>query len=705
MSADRESAQLAAAIERGTPTPLGATPSARGVNFALASSAAESVELCLFDPRTRAARGSVDLPARTGDTWHGVLPLALASPGGLYGYRVRGPYAPEKARRFNAAKLLLDPCARALTGVPQMAASLFEGSGRSSLDSAEAMPRCRIVDPAFDWGADRSPGTPWRDTLVYELHVKGFTRRHPGVPEPLRGTYLGLAQPAVIDWLRTLGVTSVELLPCQAFVSEPVLSDRGLSNYWGYNPIAWSAPANQYAIDDPVREFRTMVKALHAAGIEVILDVVFNHTAEGGGHGPTLSLRGVDDASYYRHASEDPGRYEDWTGCGNTVAVDEPLVTAVIVDSLRWWTEAMHVDGFRFDLAPVLGRKRPAFNRHADFFNTLRADPSLAYVKLIAEPWDLGPEGYQLGEFPAGWSEWNDKFRDTVRAFWRGDARMQGELAERMAGSSDLFRQRARKPTASVNFVTAHDGFTLRDLVSYNDKHNEPNGEGDRDGPTHNLSWNCGVEGPSSDPAVRALRERQMRNLLLTVCVSQGVPMLLAGDEIGRTQRGNNNAYCQDNEISWLDWDGAAAAQGLVDFVRRLIALRRRRPELRRETFLKGARGAGLSDDVLWLHPAGRGMSTQDWQDAGLRTLGMRLAADDGAGGDLLVLLNAGAARTDFTLPKTATGRRWVRLLDSALAADFPETPASDRVALEAHSAQILEARPTPDSDAIAAAQ
>jgi isoamylase len=696
MSSGQDSAQLSAAIERGTPTPLGATPSTRGVNFSLASAAADRVELCLFDSRTGAVRGSVALPARTGDIWHGFLPAPLAAPGSLYGYRVHGAHAPKEGKRFNPAKLLLDPCARAITATPQLAASLFDGEGLSALDSAEAMPRCRVIDPEFDWGADRSPGTPWRDTVIYELHVKGFTRRHPGVPEPLRGTYLGLAQPVVIDWLRALGVTSIELLPCQAMMSEPFLRDRGLSNYWGYNPIAWSAPAPQYAVDDPVREFQTMVKALHAAGIEVILDVVYNHTGEGNGRGPTLSLRGVDDASYYRHSSGDPARYEDWTGTGNTVAVDEPLVTAVIVDSLRWWTEAMHVDGFRFDLAPVLGRKRPAFNRHADFFNALRADPSLAYVKLIAEPWDLGPDGYQLGEFPAGWSEWNDKFRDTARAFWRGDARMQGELAERIAGSSDLFRYRGRKPTASVNFVTAHDGFTLRDLVSYNERHNEANGEDNRDGHAHNLSWNCGVEGPTSEPQMLALRERQMRNLLLTVCVSQGVPMLLAGDEIGRTQRGNNNAYCQDNETSWVDWDGVGAAQDLLAFVRRLIALRRRRPELRRETFLKGERGAGLSDDVLWLHPAGREMSTEDWRDGELRALGMRLAADDAAsGGDLLILLSAGATRTEFTLPRTVAGLGWVRLLDTALPADTPEASAGAMAALEAHSAQILEERPT----------
>ena len=690
MSVPADSAALAAAIERGTASPLGATPGARGVNFALASAGAERVELCLFDAASGAQTGSVDLPGRTGDTWHGFLPAPLAAAGAHYGYRVHGRSAPDEGRRFNPAKLLIDPCARALTGVPTLAPGLFEGDGHGPLDSAPVMPRCRVVDPAFDWGDDRAPATPWRETVIYELHVKGFTRCHPAVPERLRGTYLGLAEPAVIDWLRALGVTSVELLPCQASFSEPLLQDRGLVNYWGYNPIAWSAPAPQYALEDPVREFQTMVKALHAAGLEVILDVVYNHTAEGDARGPTLSLRGVDDLSYYRRASDEPSRYADWTGCGNTIAADEPLVAAVILDSMRWWSEAMHVDGFRFDLAPVLGRKHPAFNRHADFFNALRADPTLAYVKLIAEPWDLGPSGYQLGEFPAGWSEWNDKFRDAIRAFWRGDARMTGELAERIAGSSDLFRYRARRPSASVNFVTAHDGFTLRDLVSYNERHNEANGEGNRDGHSHNLSWNCGVEGPSDAPEVVALRARQVRNLLLTTLVAQGVPMLLAGDEIGRTQGGNNNAYCQDNEISWLDWSRAETERDLTGFVRALVALRRRRPELRRDRFLKGVRGAGLAEDVQWLHPAGREMTVADWQDPELRCLGMRLAAEAEAGGDLLVLLNAGGA-VEFHLPPAASGAGWLRLLDTALASDAAPAATGSAAQLVARSAQILE--------------
>ena len=686
-----ESAVLGAAVLAGTPTPLGATPTTGGVNFVLGSAAAERVELCLFDRLTRAPRGSVALPARTGDNWHGFLPATLVRPGDLYAYRVHGPYAPELGLRFNPAKLLLDPCARALTGEPAIDASLID-QGAAGPDTAGSMPLCRVVDPSFDWGADRSPGTPWRDTILYEMHVKGFTRLHPAVPAPLRGTYLGLAQPAPIEWLKELGVTSVELMPCQAFTSEGFLRTRGLTNYWGYNSTAWSAPATQYAIEDPVAEFQTMVKALHAAGLEVILDVVFNHTAEGDERGPTLSLRGIDNPSYYRLDAQDPRRYENWTGTGNTVAVDQPMVTQVVLDSLRWWTAAMHVDGFRFDLAPVLGRKHPAFNRHADFFAALRADPVLTYTKLIAEPWDVGPDGYQLGEFPAGWSEWNDRFRDTARAFWRGDARLQGELAERIAGSSDLFRYRGRKPSASVNFITAHDGFSLVDLVSYNERHNERNLEKNADGHAHNLSWNCGVEGPSADPAVAGLRSRQVRNFLLTLLVSQGVPMLQAGDELGRTQGGNNNAYCQDNETSWVDWSAATAASLLTDFTRRLIALRKRRPELRRETFLKGARGAGRADDVSWLHPSGREMTPTDWQDPGLHCLGVRLAAEESQRGvDLLVVFNAGGAPVDFVLPAVGAASAWIRFFDTAQIEAAQQGRVGPTARLEAHSSSVCE--------------
>ena len=692
MSLAAESARLAAAIQRGAPLPLGATPGAAGTNFVLASGAAERVELCLFAADTGALRGSVDLPARSGERWHGFLPAACAAVGDLYAYRVHGSYAPDRGLRCNPAKLLLDPAARAVSGEPASAPSLYDGPDTRSLDSAPAMPRGRIVDARFAWDGDRPPATPWTDTVLYELHVRGFTQRHPGVPERLRGTYLGLAEPAAVDWLRALGVTAVELMPCQAFTSEDFLRARALTNYWGYNPIAWSAPATQYALADPVAEFQTRVKALHRAGLEVILDVVFNHTAEGDERGPTLSLRGIDNASYYQLSGEDPRRYANWTGTGNTVAVDHPPVTELVIDCLRWWVEAMHVDGFRFDLAPVLGRKHPAFNRHADFFNALGAEPALAGIKLIAEPWDVGPVGYQLGQFPAGWSEWNDRYRDTARAFWRGDAALQGELAERLAGSSDLFRQRDRSPSASINFITAHDGFSLADLVSYNERHNLANLEANADGHAHNLSWNCGVEGPTDDPAVTTLRNRQLRNFLLTLLVSQGVPMLQAGDEIARTQAGNNNAYCQDNALSWLDWSQLAAQRDLTEFVSRLLAIRRRRPELRRARFLSGAADAGSAGDVHWLHPAGREMTGPDWQDGALRALGMRLVADEGSSaGDVLVLLNAAAQPCEFALPRVAAGAAWTCRLDTAGPAE-PAPAAGTRVArLEAHSAMLLE--------------
>ncbi|MBS0376494.1 MAG: glycogen debranching protein GlgX [Proteobacteria bacterium] len=655
---------LAEAIERGSPSPLGATPTARGVNFALHSSVASGVELCLFEA-DGAVRGSVALPARSGDIWHGFIPAPLARAGDLYGYRVHGPSDAARGLRCNPAKLLVDPCARAVTGEPRFGPALYDGGERADLDSAALMPRARIVAPAFDWGADRPPGTPWSETVLYELHVKGFTARHPLVPERLRGTYLGLAEPAVVDWLRELGVTAVELMPCQAFLTESFLRERGLVNYWGYNPFAWSAPAPQYALADPVDEFRRMVRALHAAGIEVILDVVFNHTAEGNESGPVLNLKAIDNPAYYRLA-DDPARYENWTGCGNTIDASHPATRALVLDSLRWWAESMRVDGFRFDLGPVLGRDGPSFGHDAPLFAALRADPVLAYSKLIAEPWDVGPGGYQLGQFPAGWSEWNDRYRDSVRDFWRGTHHALGGLAERIAGSSDIFRHRGRKPSASINFVTAHDGFTLADLVSYNVRHNEANLEGNADGHADNRSWNCGVEGPSDDPAVRALRRRQVRNLLATLLISQGVPMLLAGDEFGRSQAGNNNAYCQDNPLSWVDWSRAAGEPELAAFVRALIALRRRRPELRRETFLKGGRRGGKSRDIHWLRPDGREMREADWNDPRACALGVLLEALDGSGPALLVLINGGEQSVEFHAPAAS----WSVAVDTAESTD-----------------------------------
>ena len=691
MAADDDQQRLAASIEKGRPSPLGATPTGRGVNFAVHSSVAEAVELCLFDPATGAARGAARLPGRTDDIWHGFVPAGLAAVGDLYAYRVHGPYAPERGARCNPQKLLIDPCARAITGEPRLDRSLHDAAGGAELDSAAAMPRCRIVDPAFDWGADRPPGTPWNDTLIYELHVRGFTARHPLVPERLRGTYLGLAEPAVVGWLTRLGVTAVELLPVQAFASEVFLRERGLVNYWGYNPIAWSAPATQYALADPVDEFRQMVKALHAAGIEVLLDVVFNHTAEGNDSGPTLSLRGFDNATYYRLDPGDRSRYENYTGCGNTIDAAQPASRALILDSLRWWAEAMHVDGFRFDLAPVLGRNRDGFDRDAALFAALRADPALSYLKLIAEPWDVGPGGYQLGQFPAGWAEWNDRYRDTMRSFWRGDRYAVGAFAERFAGSSDIFRHRGRKPSAGINFITAHDGFTLADLVSYNERHNEANREANHDGHSDNRSWNCGVEGPTADPQITRLRSRQMGNLLATLLLSQGVPMLQAGDELGRTQHGNNNAYCQDNELSWLDWSLAAADGGLAEFVGRLIAFRKRRPELRRDTFLKGGRRSGRTRDVSWLRPDGREMRDGDWDDPHAQALAIQLAGPDHTSAEILVLVNSGAEAVEFRLPAPADGRHWRLVADTAAPSAAGTAEAEPARVVSAHALVVFE--------------
>ena len=635
-------------IQAGVPRPLGATWSKRGVNYALFSSKATRVELCLFDSDGVTEVARHDLPARSGDVWHGSLGPGLAGPGTLYAFHVHGPNEPQKGQRFDAAAALMDPCARAV--------------------SAGAKPRARVIDRSFDWGSDRPPGIPWRDTVIYELHVKGFTRLHPAVPGSSRGKYLGLTVPAVIEHLKSIGVTAVELLPCQAFESETFLAERGLRNYWGYNPIAWFAPANEYAVKDAVVEFKAMVKALHAAGIEVILDVVFNHTAEGNEHGPLLSFRGIDNSVYYRLLPNDPSLYENSTGCGNTVNSEHPQVRSLIIECLKYWVEEMHVDGFRFDLATVLGREASGFNENSPLFKALRAEASLAYVKLIAEPWDVGWGGYQLGRFPAGWSEWNDRFRDTVRSFWRGDAGKLGELAERFAGSSDVFRHNGRKPTAGINFVAAHDGFTLWDLVSYNERHNEANLENNRDGSSNNLSYNCGAEGPTDDPAIVTLRKRQMRNFFATLFLSQGVPMLQAGDEFGRTQNGNNNAYCQDNEISWVDWRLRSVHQDSLEFVRLLAQLRRRHVEFRRETFLKGAASRAKVKDVTWLNVRGTEMTGADWQDAGLRAMGIWYGEHSGSVEHLLLLVNAGESAQSFVLPASADGP-WICLFDTSLGA------------------------------------
>jgi len=662
-------------LEPGAPQPLGASRSGRGTNFAVFSEHATRVELCLFDPTGQQEGARLALPGRTGDIWHGFLPARFGDTGLLYGYRVHGPYQPGDGHRFNPAKLLIDPCAQALHGEFVWHPALKGAEPDSDWladpqDSAPYAPKCRVVDDAFDWGGVRSPNVPWRDTILYELHVKGFTQRHPAVPEHLRGKYLALAEPPVLDYLRKLHVTTVELMPVQAFASEQFLVEKGLVNYWGYNPIAWFAPDARYAVEDPVHEFKTMVRALHGAGLEVVLDVVFNHTAEGNEGGPTLSLRGFDNLVYYRTFPHDLGAYKNFTGCGNTVRFDHPAVRGLVIDCLRYWVTEMHVDGFRFDLAPVVGRDASGYSVNAPFFTALRSDPVLSYVKFIAEPWDVGPGGYQLGHFPAGWSEWNDRYRDSMRSFWRGDRPLLGAFAERFAGSSDLFRHDGRKPTASVNFVAAHDGFTLADSVTYNHRHNEANLENNQDGHEHNLSWNCGVEGPTDDPGVLALRRRQMRNLLATVFLSQGVPMLLAGDEFGRTQQGNNNAYCQDNEVSWVDWGLLEQNATLAEFTHRLVDLRRSRLWLRRDTFLKGAQRPATLRDVAWLHPSGREMTEEDWNHTGLRALAILMNAQASAkkaasGGDLLIAFNADDAPTTMTLPRAQHGESWAVVFDT----------------------------------------
>ncbi len=669
------------AVWPGRPYPRGANWDGEGVNFALFSEHAERVELCVFDDAGRRQVQRVELRERTDQVFHCYLPEAR--PGMLYGYRVHGPYKPEEGHRFNPNKLLLDPYARNIVGAMRWSDALFGytiGSRREDLgmdrrDSARGMPKCKVIDPAFTWADDRSPQIPWHDMVVYETHVRGFTKRHPEVPPALRGTYAGLASTPAIEYLKRLGVTTVELMPVHAFVDDRHLLERGLHNYWGYNTIGFFAPEARYSASGKVNEFKTMVKTLHSAGIEVILDVVYNHTAEGSQLGPTLCFRGVDNASYYRLVQGDRRHYMDYTGCGNTLNMQHPRVLQLIMDSLRYWVTEMHVDGFRFDLAAALARELHEVDRLGAFFDILRQDPILNHVKLIAEPWDLGEGGYQVGNFPTGWAEWNDKYRDTMRAYWKGDGGLIGEFSSRLTGSSDLYGRSGRRPHASVNFVAAHDGFTLRDLVSYNGKHNAANGEENRDGHNHNLSWNCGVEGPTDDPAINALRARQSRNLLATLLFSQGVPMLLAGDEIGRTQQGNNNAYCQDNAISWHDWELDDAQQKLLRFVQRLIALRRAHPVFRRRDFFQGRplRGRDVKD-IVWLTDAGHEMSDEEWEKHHARALGVYLAGEgltetDARGqllrdDNFLLLFNAHHDVVPFRMPEY--GGRWVVMLDTS---------------------------------------
>ncbi|TRZ94688.1 MAG: glycogen debranching enzyme GlgX, partial [Rhodocyclaceae bacterium] len=600
------------AVWPGTPFPRGATWDGEGVNFALFSENADRVELCLFDPSGRREVQRIELRDQTDLIWHCYLPEAR--PGLLYGYRVHGPYDPARGHRFNPNKLLIEPYAKDIVGQMRWSDAHFgyrighrnEDLSFDRRDNAAGMPKCRVIDPAFTWGNDKPPGIPWSDMVVYEAHVRGLTMNHPGVPPLLRGTYAGLATAPVIDHLKRLGVTSVELLPVHAFIDDRHLLERGLANYWGYNSIGFFAPDHRFGNAGVVSEFKTMVKTLHSNGIEVILDVVYNHTAEGNQLGPTLSFRGIDNAAYYRLVGDEPRYYMDYTGCGNTLNLQQPRVLQLIMDSLRYWVLEMHVDGFRFDLASALARELHEVNRLGAFFDILVQDPVLSQVKLIAEPWDLGEGGYQVGNFPPGWGEWNDRYRDTMRAHWKGDGGLIGDFARRLTGSSDLYEHSGRKPYASINFITAHDGFTLHDLVSYNGKHNEANGEDNRDGTDNNHSWNCGVEGLTEDADINILRARQKRNLLATLFFSQGVPMLVAGDEMGRTQQGSNNAYCQDNEISWLNWNLSVADREFLAFAQRVIALRRAHPVFRRRNFFQGRaiRGSG-SKDMHWLKPDG----------------------------------------------------------------------------------------------------
>jgi glycogen operon protein len=667
----------------GRPYPLGASWDGEGVNFALFSEHAEKVELCVFDPKGRREVARIELREHTDQVWHCYLPEAR--PGLLYGYRVHGPYKPREGQRFNRHKLLLDPYAKGIVGKLHWSDAHFgysvgnpeEGLSFDERDSAPGMPKCQVIDGAFNWGDDRPPRTPWHETIIHELHVKGFTKLNSAVPTPLRGTYAGLATQPAVEYLRRLGVTAVELLPIHAFIDDRRLVGMGLRNYWGYNSIGFFCPESRYASTaSAASEFKIMVKKLHSAGIEVIVDVVFNHTGEGDHLGPTLSFRGIDNAVYYRLDPENPERYVDYTGTGNTLNMTQPRVLQLMMDSLRYWVQEMHVDGFRFDLASTLARELHAVDRLGAFFDIMHQDPVVSQVKLIAEPWDLGEGGYQVGNFPAGWAEWNDRYRDAVRAYWKGDGGLIGELAFRLTGSSDLYASSGRQPYASVNYVTAHDGFTLHDLVSYNEKHNEANGEDNRDGHNNNLSWNCGAEGPTDDPAINTLRAKQKRNLLATLLLSQGVPMLLAGDAHGRTQRGNNNAYCQDNEISWVDWDLDFEDLRLLAFVQRVIALRKAHPVFRRRSFFQGRSIKGTAiKDILWLNPNGNELTDEEWQHSFARCLGLFLSGEglderDRQGrpvvdDSFLLLLNAHSDAIPFRLPAIGSGTEWLLLIDT----------------------------------------
>ncbi|NEP16438.1 MAG: glycogen debranching protein GlgX [Leptolyngbya sp. SIO4C1] len=669
----------------GTANVLGATWDGKGTNFALFSENAEKVELCLFDRHGQETR--IELNEMYNFVWHGYFPGI--EPGQRYGFRVHGPYDPQNGHRFNANKLLIDPYALAIAGTIEHGSPLFgyrwldpeEDLSYNDEDSAALMPKCVVVDTQFDWEGDRLLEIPWYETVIYELHVKGFTCQHPDIPENLRGTYAGLTHPAAIEHLKSLGITAVELMPVHHFYENPGhLVDRGLRNYWGYDTLGYFAPHSSYSAagqsGEQVREFKQMVKALHAAGIEVILDVVYNHTGEGNHMGPTLSFRGIDNVAYYQQVGDNRRYYMDYTGCGNTLNVSHPQVLKLIMDSLRYWVQEMHVDGFRFDLASALARELYAQGTLASFFDIIHQDPVLSRVKLIAEPWDVGPGGYQVGKFPLLWSEWNGRYRDTVRDFWRGEDSTLAEFAYRFTGSSDLYEFTGRRPHASINFITCHDGFTLRDLVSYNHKHNEENGEENHDGEDHNRSWNCGEEGETDDPEVLQLRAQQQRNMIATLLLSQGVPMLLAGDEMGRSQGGNNNAYCQDSEISWVNWNLSDTDQSLLDYTRQLIGFLHEHPIFRRRKWFQGRaiHGSEISD-ISWLNVDGTRMTDEQWQEGFAKSLGVFLNGQEIAtpsrhgerviDDSFLIFFNAHYETLEFKLPKKLQKYDWALVLDT----------------------------------------
>jgi glycogen operon protein len=697
-------------VDDGAPLPLGANWDGRGVNFAIFSAHATAVELCLFDPAGRREIERIFLPCRSNQIWHGYL--RGLRPGQLYGYRVHGPYEPNHGHRFNPYKLLIDPYARLLHGSIRWHDAIFGyrlGAQRGDLtpdrrDDAPMMPKCVVENPAHHWGDDRPPRHAWRDTSIYEAHVKGLTQMHPDIPAAMRGSYAALGHPAIIEHLVGLGVTSIELMPIHSFADDRFLVEKGLRNYWGYSTVGFFAPETRYLGEAGVVGLKAAIRSLHDAGIEVILDVVYNHTAEGNHLGPTLSFRGIDNASYYKLSPDNPRYCWDSTGTGNSLDLSHPRVLQMVLDSLRHWVRVYHVDGFRFDLASTLARDTFDVSARSGFLRAIGQDPELGQVKLIAEPWDVGNGGYRVGGFPAGWSEWNDQFRDTVRAFWRGDPGQLPVLGRVFAGSREIFEPGGRHPSASVNYVCSHDGFTLNDLVSYNERHNEANGENNQDGHNNNLSWNCGVEGPTDDVEVLELRARQKRNLLATLLLAQGVPMIPMGDEMSRSQGGNNNAFCQDNETSWLDWNSAASDPELLPLTAALLHLRRRHEAFRRRDFLSGEPvAANALKDVYWLAPEGREMTPDDWNDAGRRTLGVQIGNDAPDGERFLLLLNAAPEARTFHLHETFPGASWVCVFDTQIASGIVGSPPvilnrGGDISLEARSLMLFQHGTLPEA-------